>query len=189
MRVPVVGANAGAKVTSLLAWMCAGADGIADMGIHSHRAMDTVLVGLRVPSTLGSFLRWFTSGHVCQLDAVASRILLGLAEQNPGLLVGIDIGCVIDIDNTVKPVYAAASREQQKPGPPHPPRDQLRRRPAHPGQMVDRNPDKSQCRRLGAHLSHSYSWASRDLGRAARIGRHSVRIWPGDSHFEQPMGD
>jgi hypothetical protein len=35
------------------------------------------------PSTLGSFLRSFTFGHVRQLDAVASRFLARLAEQTP----------------------------------------------------------------------------------------------------------
>ena len=56
VRVPVVGANAGAKVMSLVAGMCAGADSIADMGVLSHGTMDTVFTGVRAPSTLGSFL-------------------------------------------------------------------------------------------------------------------------------------
>jgi hypothetical protein len=107
VRVPVVGANAGAKVMSLVAGMCAGADSIADMGLLSHGAMGTVFTGVRAPSTLGSFLRGFTFGHVRQLDAVACRVLIGLARQNPGLLAGIGSGCVIDIDDTVKPVFGA----------------------------------------------------------------------------------
>ena len=41
----------------------------------------------RSPSTLGSFLRAFTFGHVRQLDAVASRVLAGLAETTPGPLI------------------------------------------------------------------------------------------------------
>ena len=110
VRVPVVGANAGAKVMSLVAGMCAGADSIADMGILSHGAMDTVFTGIKAPSTLGSFLRGFTFGHVRQLDAVASRALIGLARQNRNLLAGIETGCVIDIDDTVKPVYGAAKQ-------------------------------------------------------------------------------
>jgi len=35
------------------------------------------------PSTLGTFLRSFTFGHVRQLDAVASRLLINLAAQAP----------------------------------------------------------------------------------------------------------
>ena len=85
VAVPLVGANAGAKVMSLVAGMCAGADSIADMGILSHGAMDSVFTDMKAPSTLGSFLRGFTFGHVRQLDAVASRTLIGLTQQNPHL--------------------------------------------------------------------------------------------------------
>ena len=42
-------------------------------------AMGKVFDGVRAPSTFGTFLRTFTFGHVRQLDAVASRILAGLA--------------------------------------------------------------------------------------------------------------
>jgi hypothetical protein len=38
-----------------------------------------VFDGVRAPSTLGTFLRGFTFGHVRQLDAVAARTLTGLA--------------------------------------------------------------------------------------------------------------
>ena len=37
--------------------------------------MGTLFRGVRAPSTLGTFLRSFTFGHVRQLDAVASRLL------------------------------------------------------------------------------------------------------------------
>ena len=49
--------------------------------------MGRVLTAGRAPSTLGTFLRAFTFGHVRQLDAVASRVLVNLAGQVP-LLVG-----------------------------------------------------------------------------------------------------
>ena len=39
--------------------------------------------GVRAPSTLGTFLRAFTFGHVRQLDAVAARFVAGLAGQAP----------------------------------------------------------------------------------------------------------
>ena len=39
--------------------------------------------GAYAPSTLGSFLRAFTFGHVRQLDAVAARFLSGLAAPTP----------------------------------------------------------------------------------------------------------
>ena len=76
------GANAGLKVSSLVAGMVAGADSIDDMALLRHGGMGRVFTGAYAPSTLGSFLRSFTFGHVRQLDAVASRFLLNLAEQH-----------------------------------------------------------------------------------------------------------
>ena len=72
------GANAGLKVASLVAGMVAGADSIDDMALLRHGGMAKVFARIYAPSTLGSFLRAFTFGHVRQLDAVASRFLLDL---------------------------------------------------------------------------------------------------------------
>ncbi|MDN5777020.1 MAG: IS1380 family transposase, partial [Humibacillus sp.] len=77
------GANAGVKVTSLVAGMAAGADSIDDMAVLRHGGMGRVFTRTYAPSTLGQFLRAFTFGHVRQLDAVASRFLLKLAELTP----------------------------------------------------------------------------------------------------------
>ena len=65
------GANAGLKVASLVAGMVAGADSIDDMALLRHGGMGRVFDHAYAPSTLGSFLRAFTFGHVRQLDAVA----------------------------------------------------------------------------------------------------------------------
>jgi len=72
------GANAGRKITSLVAGMVAGADSIDDMALLRHGAMGTIFDQPYAPSTLGSFLREFTFGHVRQLDAVGSRFLYRL---------------------------------------------------------------------------------------------------------------
>ena len=69
------GANADLKTMSLVARMCAGADSIQDMSILRHGAMGKTFDYCYAPSTLGTFLRQFTFGHVRQLDAVASRFL------------------------------------------------------------------------------------------------------------------
>jgi hypothetical protein len=98
------GANPGSKVMSLVAGMAAGADSIDDLDVLRRAGAGRVFTGVRAPSTLGTFLRGFTFGHVRQLDAVAARVLTGLAEQVP-LLPGIQTGCLIDIDDTVKDVY------------------------------------------------------------------------------------
>lgn len=74
---------AGLKVTSLVAGMVAGADSIDDMALLRHGAMGRLFDRAYAPSTLGSFLRTFTFGHVRQLDAVASRFLTRLAHQSP----------------------------------------------------------------------------------------------------------
>ena len=103
----------GSKVMSLVAGMLAGADSIDDMDLLRHGGMDKVFADVRAPSTLGTFLRAFTFGHVRQLDAVASRALIGLAERGPGLLAGSDGVVMLDIDDTVKPVFGAAKQGAQ----------------------------------------------------------------------------
>ena len=74
---------------SLVAGMAAGADSIDDLDVLRHAGAARVFDGVRAPSTLGTFLRGFTFGHVRQLDAVAARTLTGLAERVP-LLPGIE---------------------------------------------------------------------------------------------------
>src|SRR5674476_721614 len=77
------GANPGLKVSSLVAGMVAGADSIDDMALLRHGGMSMVFTSAYAPSTLGSFLRSFTFGHVRQLDAVSARFLSGLAATTP----------------------------------------------------------------------------------------------------------
>jgi hypothetical protein len=104
------GANAGGKVTALVAGMVAGADSIDDMGVLRHGAMRRLFGQPYAPSTLGSFLRAFAFGHVRQLDAVASRLLAGLAVRTP-LLAGITDGLVcVDVDDTVIEVHGYAKQ-------------------------------------------------------------------------------
>jgi hypothetical protein len=105
MSVPTdKGANAGLKVMSLVAGMAAGADSIDDMAILRHGGMRRVFNHPYAPSTLGSFLRSFTFGHVRQLDAVASRLLGNLASATP-LVTGIDDVALVDLDDTVVEVH------------------------------------------------------------------------------------
>lgn len=103
------GSNAGAKVSCLVAGMVAGADSIDDMALLRHGAMGTVFDRPYAPSTLGSFLRAFTFGHVRQLDAVATRFLAGLHARTP-LLVGIDGPVLVDLDDTIIEVHGYAKQ-------------------------------------------------------------------------------
>ena len=110
LRLPTdKGANAGAKVTSLVAGMVAGADSIDDMALLRHGAMGALFDRPYAPSTLGSFLREFTFGHVRQLDAVAARVLTRLGERTP-LVAGIDGPVLVDIDDTIVEVHGYAKQ-------------------------------------------------------------------------------
>jgi len=102
-------ANAPLKVTSLVAGMVVGADSIDDMDVLRHGAMDRLFTRVRAPSTLGTFLRAFTFGHVRQLDAVAARLLAGLGAATP-LLAGAEQLAYLDIDDTVKRTYGYAKQ-------------------------------------------------------------------------------
>ena len=105
------GANAGLKVASLVAGMVAGADSIDDMALLRHGGMGRVFERAYAPSTLGSFLRSFTFGHVRQLDAVASRFLTGLAAQAPQVA-GDGAGgrVLVDVDDTIIEVHGYAKQ-------------------------------------------------------------------------------
>jgi Transposase DDE domain group 1 len=109
-RVKVVGAansggaNAGAKVMSLLGGMVAGADSIEDTDRLRHAGMAVAFDGVRAPSTLGTFLRSFTHGHVRQLHGVHRQVLIDLAAATP-LLPGADVLAFVDVDSTHRQVY------------------------------------------------------------------------------------
>jgi hypothetical protein len=86
------------KVAALVAGMVAGADSIHDMDLLRHGAMSRLFTGIRAPSTLGTFLRCFTFGHVRQLDAVAARLLGNLAGLAPVLPAAPSV-VFVDVDD------------------------------------------------------------------------------------------
>ncbi|TKW69157.1 MAG: IS1380 family transposase, partial [Cutibacterium acnes] len=105
------GSNGGVKLASLVAGMAAGADSIDDMALLRHGAMGTLFDRPYAPSTLGSFLRQFTFGHVRQTDAIASRFVRALAEHTGLLGHESDTGTVmVDIDDTIVEVYGHAKQ-------------------------------------------------------------------------------
>jgi hypothetical protein len=96
-------ANPGRKVMSLVSAMCLGADCIEDCDVLRSGQTGAVL-GHRVaaPSTLGTFLRAFTFGHVRQLDRVLADGLrrAWVAGAGPGAE-----RLIVDVDSFVGEVY------------------------------------------------------------------------------------
>ena len=92
-------ANAGRKVMALLYAMVLGADSIDDCDVLRAGRTRRLLGGwLPAPSTLGTFLRAFTFGHVRQLDALLGQALerAWKAGAGPG-----DGRLVVDVDSFV----------------------------------------------------------------------------------------
>jgi hypothetical protein len=92
-------ANAGRKVMALLFAMVLGADSIDDCEVLRAGRTRRLLGGwIPAPSTLGTFLRAFTFGHVRQLDALLGEALVRAwrAGAGPG-----DGRLVIDVDSFV----------------------------------------------------------------------------------------
>ncbi len=74
-RLSVPSPNAGAKAAGVVAGMLAGADSIDDLDVLRHGGMGKVFTGVRAPSTVGTFLRAFTFGHVrVRREAPTTRV-------------------------------------------------------------------------------------------------------------------
>jgi Transposase DDE domain group 1 len=95
--------NAGRKVMALIYAMVLGADCIDDCALLRAGRTRRLLGGwLPAPSTLGTFLRAFTFGHVRQLDRVLDQTLCRAwrAGAGPG-----DQRLIIDVDSFVGEVH------------------------------------------------------------------------------------
>jgi hypothetical protein len=88
--------------------MVAGADCIDDCDVLRSGATGKVLGhGVMAPSTLGTFLRSFTFGHVRQLDRLSEELLSRAWAFGAGP--GVD-PMTIDIDSTIQQVYGKRKR-------------------------------------------------------------------------------
>ena len=108
-RLSVPSANAASKLLAIVLGMVAGADSITDLEVLRHGGMRRVFTGVRAPSTLGTFLRSFTFGHVRQLDAVAARLLVALTRGAP-LLPDAQHLAYLDLDDTMRRTYGYAKQ-------------------------------------------------------------------------------
>ena len=105
VRVPgEKGSNPAGKVSTIVAGMVTGADSIDDLDVVRHGGMPTVFGGVYAPSTLGSFLREFTHGHVRQLPGAGRDLLVALARSTP-VLAGADVLTFVDVDSMLRRVY------------------------------------------------------------------------------------
>jgi len=92
-------ANAGRKVMAILFAMVLGADSIDDCEVLRAGRTRRLLGGwMPAPSTLGTFLRAFTFGHVRQLDALLGETLVRAWRAGAG---PSDGRLVVDVDSFV----------------------------------------------------------------------------------------
>jgi Transposase DDE domain group 1 len=103
------GSNPGGKAAAIVAGMAAGADSIDDLDLLRHGGMDRLFGSVYAPSTLGSFLRFFTLGHSLQLEAAARDLLAALAARTP-LLPGAEMLAYVDVDSLLRRVYGPAKQ-------------------------------------------------------------------------------
>lgn len=100
--------HAGAKVMTLAHSIAMGGDCIDDVDVL-RSASTAAVVGHRVlaPSTMGTFLRSFTFGHVRQLDRLTGEALTRAwaAGAGPG-----DQPMTIDLDSTIEEVHGYAKQ-------------------------------------------------------------------------------
>jgi len=110
LRLPgSVGANSDAKVATVIMGMLAGADSIDDLDVLRAGATGRLLGAAKAPSTIGTWLRSFTYGHLRQLDAIARQLLLvcWAAGAGPHRL---DELLYLDLDSTIIETHGLAKQ-------------------------------------------------------------------------------
>lgn len=103
-RVASAGANLEAKLLTVIAGLCCGADSIDDLGIVRSGGHRRLFDRVYAPATIGQTLREFTPGHARQLNAVMTRSLPAMCAR-AGLLPTNGARVFVDIDSLLRPVY------------------------------------------------------------------------------------
>jgi hypothetical protein len=100
-------ANAGRKVMTLIYAMALGADCIDDCDVLRSGRLAALVGRVAAPSTLGTFLRAFTFGHVRQLDRLLAETLARAwrVGAGPG-----DGRLVVDVDSFIGEVHGHAKQ-------------------------------------------------------------------------------
>jgi len=170
-------ANAGAKVMTLVSAMALGADCIEDCDmLRAGRTGHVLGHGVAAPSTLGTFLRAFTFGHVRQLDRVLAETLRRAwdAGAGPG-----DGRLVVDVDSFVGEVFGRAKQGAAF--------GYTRQRGYHPILAVRADTGEVLHIRLrtgSANTSRGvHRFLDELLARVARAGAHGPKLLRADSGF------
>jgi Transposase DDE domain group 1 len=100
-------ANAGRKVMTLIYAMALGADCIDDCDLLRSGRLSALVGRVAAPSTLGTFLRAFTFGHVRQLDRLLGEALRRAWEAGAG---PGDGRLVVDVDSFIGEVHGYAKQ-------------------------------------------------------------------------------
>jgi hypothetical protein len=100
-------ANTGRKVMTLIFAMVLGADCIDDCDIVRSGRLSALLGRVVAPSTLGTFLRAFTFGHVRQLDRLLAETLTRAWHAGAGPGSG---RLVVDVDSFIGELYGRAKQ-------------------------------------------------------------------------------
>jgi hypothetical protein len=100
-------ANVGRKVMSLLFAMVLGADCIDDCDVLRSGRLSALLGKVAAPSTMGTFLRAFSFGHVRQLDRLLGETLACAWRAGAGPGRG---RLVVDVDSFIGEIYGRAKQ-------------------------------------------------------------------------------
>lgn len=101
------GYRPGRKILTVLAGLLAGADCIDDLAVLRADATGRILPTTPLaPSTVGTWLRSLTFGHVRQLDRLSELLLAGAWAAGAGP----DGDLVIDVDSTICEVHGYAKQ-------------------------------------------------------------------------------
>jgi len=100
-------ANAGRKVMTLVFAMVLGADCVDDCDVLRSGRLSALLGRVAAPSTLGTFLRAFTFGHVRQLDRLLGEVLTRAWRAGAGPGAG---RLVVDVDSFIGELYGKAKQ-------------------------------------------------------------------------------
>jgi hypothetical protein len=161
-RIKSGSANLAAKLLTVIAGMCAGADSIDDLDLLRAGGMPILFDGVYAPSTLGVLLREFSFGHARQLESVLREHLCALAERSE-VLAGIEQQAFIDIDSLLRPVYGHA-KQGASYGHTKIAGKQVRRKGFASGRH-----DQHRGLRAGGRRDAATRWAGR-IGQGARAG-------------------